>query len=71
MERDSQTTSDSGIGEGVDSDGNLYSAKDDQKITMRDIKDVVMDWKKLLIILFNILSVLVRFDLVPFFFVGY
>jgi MFS family permease len=67
MERDSQTTSDSGIGEGVDSDGNLYSAKDDQKITMRDIKDVVMDWKKLLIILFNILSVLVRFDLVPFF----
>jgi MFS family permease len=71
MERDSQTTSDSGIGEGVDSDGDLYSAKDDQKITMRDIKDVVMDWKKLLIILFNILSVLVRFDLVPFFSVGY
>ncbi|KAJ5875286.1 uncharacterized protein N7473_012633 [Penicillium subrubescens] len=58
MERDSQTTSDSGIRDGVDSDGDLYTAKDDQKITMRDIKDVFMDWKKLLIIVFNILSVL-------------
>lgn len=70
MERDHQTTSDSGIGEGIDSDGDLYTAKDDNKITMRDIKDVFMDWKKLLIIMFNILSVLVRFDLVPLCFPG-
>jgi hypothetical protein len=64
MERDLQTTADSG--EGVDSDGDLYAAKDNHKITMRDMKDVFMDWKKLLIIVFNILSVLVSFDLVPF-----
>lgn len=63
MERDLQTGFDSGIGNDVDSDGDLYTAKDDQPITLRDIKDVFMDWKKLLIIVFNILSVLVRFDL--------
>ncbi|CEL10640.1 hypothetical protein ASPCAL13756 [Aspergillus calidoustus] len=33
-------------------------AEDDSKITLRDVKDVLKDWKKLLIIVFNILSVL-------------
>lgn len=68
MERDHKTTSDSGIGESVDSDGDLHTVNDDNRITLRDIKDVFMDWKKLLIIVFNILSVLVRFGLVPFLF---
>ncbi|KAJ5432824.1 uncharacterized protein N7458_011980 [Penicillium daleae] len=58
MERDLQTSSDSGIGEAIDSDGDLYTAKDNHKITLQDVKDVFMDWKKLLIIVFNILSVL-------------
>jgi hypothetical protein len=68
MERDLQTSSDSGIGEAIDSDGDLYTAKDNHKITLQDVKDVFMDWKKLLIIVFNILSVLVRFDLILFVF---
>ncbi|KAL4862948.1 hypothetical protein BDV12DRAFT_206863 [Aspergillus spectabilis] len=33
-------------------------AEDDSKITIRDVLDVLKDWKKLLIIVFNILSVL-------------
>ncbi|KAL2802247.1 major facilitator superfamily domain-containing protein [Aspergillus granulosus] len=33
-------------------------AEDEGKITLRDVKDVLTDWKKLLIIVFNILSVL-------------
>lgn len=63
MERDLQVGFDSAIGDRIDSDGDLYAAKDDQKITMRDITDVFRDWKKLLVISFNILSVLVRFGL--------
>ncbi|CEO58390.1 hypothetical protein PMG11_03119 [Penicillium brasilianum] len=58
MERDLQMGFDSAIGDCIDSDGDLYAAKDDQTITVRDIKDVFMDWKKLLVISFNILSVL-------------
>lgn len=40
------------------SDGNQIENDNNDSITMRDITDVLKDWKKLLIILFNILAVL-------------
>ncbi|KAL3436069.1 major facilitator superfamily domain-containing protein [Aspergillus tetrazonus] len=36
------------------------AAEGESKITVRDVLDVLKDWKKLLIVVFNILSVLVR-----------
>jgi len=33
-------------------------AEDDQKISQRDIRDAVTDWKKLVTIMFNILAIL-------------
>jgi sugar phosphate permease len=42
----------------LDPDGNPISQGNDESISMRDITDVLKDWKKLLIILFNILAIL-------------
>jgi MFS family permease len=40
--------------------GAQETARDNNRITMTDIMDVVKDWKKMLTIVFNILAVLVR-----------
>ena len=40
----------------VDADGNPI--KDTRMISMRDIKDVMTDWKKLVTVVFNILATL-------------
>lgn len=42
----------------LDSDDNPIHNRNNDSITMRDITDVLKDWKKLLIIVFNILAVL-------------
>lgn len=42
----------------LDLDGNTIRNSSNDSITTRDITDVLKDWKKLLIILFNILAVL-------------
>lgn len=40
----------------VDQDGNAI--KDTRMLSMRDIRDVLTDWKKLLTVVFNILATL-------------
>jgi hypothetical protein len=40
----------------VDEDGNAI--KDTRMISMRDVRDVLIDWKKLLTVVFNILATL-------------
>jgi hypothetical protein len=40
----------------VDQDGNAI--KDTRMVSMRDVKDVLTDWKKLLTVVFNILATL-------------
>jgi hypothetical protein len=40
----------------VDAEGNPI--KETRMVSMRDIKDVVVDWKKLLTVVFNILATL-------------
>jgi hypothetical protein len=40
----------------VDEDGNAI--KDSRMISMRDVRDVLKDWKKLLTVVFNILATL-------------
>lgn len=69
MERDLQTFADTDtqqFGSQADTIVRSPLAGADHSILWRDVQDVLKDWRKLLIIVFNILTVLVRLSTIPF-----